>query len=277
MSIRVYSLYDSTCGASMRTMYQSNQELHQATEQLSTGKRINSSADDIAGLSLSTQIQKISSANNVMQINTQTGINMLNTADGALSGMSDSLQRIRDLSLQSSNSVYSDSERDMIQKEINELIAEINQSYLSTTFGYKKLFDNEGDITKTTNIQVGSGSDDNSQIQISTYFDLGAMNFSATTVTAARNTVDLVDSKMNFINDMRSKIGSQTNKLEAIVDWQKNQLVEYSKANSIIMDADMAKVKGEETKAQISSQFATTVFQQAKEMNSNLLIGLYNS
>lgn len=277
MSMRAYSLYDGTYGASVRAMYQSNQELRQTTEKLSTGKKINSSADDIAGLSLSTKLQKISSANSVLQINTQTGINILNTADGALAGITDSLQRIRDLSLQSSNSVYSDSERDMIQKEINELTEEINQSYTSTSFGDKKLFDNEGDPTKTINIQVGSGSDDNSQIKVSTYFDLGAVNFSATTATAARNTIDLVDSKINFINDIRSKLGSQANKLEAVIDWQKNQFVEYSQANSIIMDADMAKVKGEQAKSQISSQFASTVFQQAKKINSDILIEMYNS
>lgn len=276
MSMRLYSMYDGTYGSSVRTMYQSNQEYRQNVEKLSTGKQINSSADNIAGLSLAANIEKVSSGSNIVQINAQTGINMLETAEDNLAGMIDSLHRIRDLSVQAANSVYSDNERDMLQQEVEGLVEGINQTYNSAKFGDKKLFDNEGDPLKNTNLQIGVNTDNTSQMNISTYFDLGAMNFSVTTVALARNTIDLVDSKLDFVNDIRSNFGSQSNKLKAIIDWQKNQQVDYSQAHSTIMDTDMAKTKTKEVEAQIKGQFATTVFQQAKGMSTGLIMQMYN-
>ena len=141
MSINIYSMYGSTYNSFACTLYKNTSEQKNYLKQLSSGIRINSAGDDAAGLSLTTKLNTALGANHVGKNNTQTGINMLSTADGAVSGMVDSLQRIKNLALQASNGVYTAKERAMVQKEVTELTSGIKQTYQATTFGDKKLFD----------------------------------------------------------------------------------------------------------------------------------------
>lgn len=141
MSLNIYNTYGSAYNSFACTLYKNTSLQNNYIKQLSSGIRINSAGDDAAGLSLTTKLNKALGANVVGKNNALTGINMLNTADGALSGMVDSLQRIRNLTMEAANGTYSASERAMLQKEVSELSAGIKQTYGSTKFGEKKLFE----------------------------------------------------------------------------------------------------------------------------------------
>lgn len=140
MSINNFSLYDGAYNSSIRRISGATSAYRNYVKQLSSGIRINSAADDAAGLYLGTKLNTVLMSNSVAKNNTQTGLNMLNIADGALGEMVDSLQRIRNLAVQAANGVYASTERGMMQQEITELAGDITQNYMSTKFGDKTLF-----------------------------------------------------------------------------------------------------------------------------------------
>lgn len=153
----------------MGSSYKTGLNLATSLKRLSSGIRINSASDDAAGLSLSQQMTMRTNANNIAKNNTQTGIAMLNTADSALSGMVTSLQRMRDLAVQSANGVYSDEERAMLQKEVGQLSEDISQNYNSAKFGSKKLFEGSSfsgikAIEQLTATQIAASYDANHTI-----------------------------------------------------------------------------------------------------------------
>lgn len=277
MSLTIYGANGSAYGSAIRGLYNSSQETMQSMEKLSTGKKINSAEDDIAGLSLAGNLEKIASLTDIVNLNAQTGLNMLETAEDALGGMVNVLQQIRSLSLQAANGVYAETERKMLQDSVGELEKEIQQAYISAKFGDRFLFSNQGSPVDPIELQIGSDTDINSRITIDTSFNLGSMDFSVTTVDMAKATIDLLDSKIQEFNDARASLGAQANKVSVVIDWQKNKHIDYANAKSTIMDTDMAKTSGKEISSQIKGQFAATVFQQTKNMNSSLVMQMYNN
>lgn len=127
-------------------------------KKLSSGIRLNSASDDAAGLSLSQKLSSVINGNMIAKNNAQTGIAYLNTADSAISIMTNSLERIRDLAVQAANGVYSKTERQMLQGEVEQLSSNITQTYLSTKFGTKSVFG--GDASVEHDAAIAAGYDD---------------------------------------------------------------------------------------------------------------------
>lgn len=140
------------------SLYQTSVVQTNILNRLSSGIRINSASDDAAGLSLSQKLASVINGNTIAKNNAQTGISYLNTADSALSTMTDSLTRIRNLAVQAANGVYSQSERQMLQNEVTQLSSNINQTYLSTKFGTKSVFG--GDASVEHDAAIAAGYDD---------------------------------------------------------------------------------------------------------------------
>jgi len=140
-----------------------NQEMEKAMEQLSSGKRINSAADDAAGLSISTRMEsQIRGLNQAMR-NASDGQSMVDTAEGAMDEITSMLQRMRELSLQSANSIYNSQDRDALNMEFQQLTAEIDRIVTDTAFNNQTLLDG----SMTGQMQIGSNAGENLSYAIS--------------------------------------------------------------------------------------------------------------
>ena len=126
---------------SMRQLSMTETNLNRSLERLSSGLRINSAKDDAAGLAISERMTSQIRGLNQATRNANDGVSMLQTADGALSSISSSLQRVRELSVQAANSTNSLSDKKALQEETNQLIQEIDRVSSSTAFNNEKIFD----------------------------------------------------------------------------------------------------------------------------------------
>ena len=122
-----------------RQLFNASNSLQKNMQKLSSGLRINTAGDDAAGLAISEKMKANINASEVAKLNTQTGISMLQTAEGDLGVLQDNLQRMRDLAVQSANGVYSSSERAMIQAEFKERLLEVDRIVQSSKFSDMKL------------------------------------------------------------------------------------------------------------------------------------------
>lgn len=146
-----------------RNLNTSSNALNTSLQRLSTGSRINSAKDDAAGLQIANRLTSQVNGLNVAVKNSNDGISMAQTAEGALQQSTTILQRMRDLSLQSANGSNSEGERKALNSEVTELKKELNRISNTTTFGGKKLLDgNFG----TTTFQVGSAANETISVKI---------------------------------------------------------------------------------------------------------------
>jgi flagellin len=244
-------------------------------QRLSTGMRINTAGDDAAGLALSEKLKAQVSASDVNKNNAQTGINMLNIADGDFAIIQQNLQRIRDLAVQSANGVYSTSERKSLDLEVQSRMQEISRVAKSSTFSEMNLLD--GSLSgKSILLQIGANSETSTNtIDISGAFlkatcsALGvATSSSITTVTAARTMITSIDSAIAKVSDRRSLIGASVNRLTSTVDRIDIRKENLQASNSIIRDTDIAAETSSLTKNQILQQAAATLLQQANNTPS---------
>ncbi|OEC37147.1 flagellin [Pseudomonas cuatrocienegasensis] len=146
-----------------RNLNTSSKALDTSLQRLSTGSRINSAKDDAAGLQISNRLSSQINGLNVAVKNSNDGISMAQTAEGALQQSTSILQRMRDLSLQSANGSNSDEERKALNSEVTELKKELNRISNTTTFGGKKLLDGS---FETTTFQVGSAANETISVKI---------------------------------------------------------------------------------------------------------------
>ncbi|HZX15304.1 MAG TPA: flagellin [Pseudomonas sp.] len=146
-----------------RNLNTSGKALDTSLQRLSTGSRINSAKDDAAGLQISNRLSSQINGLNVAVKNSNDGISMAQTAEGALQQSTSILQRMRDLSLQSANGSNSDEERKALNSEVTELKKELNRISNTTTFGGKKLLDGS---FETTTFQVGSAANETISVKI---------------------------------------------------------------------------------------------------------------
>ncbi|MBQ9140924.1 MAG: flagellin [Lachnospiraceae bacterium] len=199
---------------------------------LASGYRINSAADDAAGLAISQKLTSQENGYNVGTENAQMGQNLLNVADGALSGIQDNLQRIRELSVKSMNGLYGDDDRQMIQREIDGLLQNVQDIAKGTTFNTMKLLDGSmADIDLATNPQGGGLS---IKMVNSTLESLGIADYDVT----KDFDLDAIDKAIDTISGARSRIGAQTNALTHTMNYNDYSSLNLASANSRIKDTD---------------------------------------
>lgn len=199
---------------------------------LSSGYKINSAADDAAGLAISEKLLTQENGYTVGSKNAKDGQSLLNVADGALSGIQDSLQRIRELSVKSLNGLYTDSDRKAIQTEIDGLKQSIQDVAKGTTFNTMKLLDGSmADIDLATNPQGGGLT---IQLVNSTLESLGIADYDVT----GDFDLNVIDEAMERISSARARIGAQTNVLSHTINYNDYSSYNLASANSRIKDTD---------------------------------------
>ena len=254
-----------------RSLFGANSEVSTSMQRLSTGLRINSAGDDAAGLSLSKKLGIQISAADMAKTNAQTSINMIQTAESDLSVIQDNLQRMRDLSVQAANGVYSTSERKMLSAEYNTRAAEIDRIAQSSSFSDRKLLD--GSFTSMA-LQVGTNNSANDQISLTTTtfrnFKAGnngmpALTAAITTLALAQAAITAMDTAISSISNSRGAMGAMINRLQGSITRIDTRKENMTAANSVIVDADIAKESASLTKQQVLKQTAISMLQQANQ------------
>jgi flagellin len=243
-----------------------NAALQSAMERLSTGKRINSAKDDAAGLAISSSMTSQIRGMGQAIRNANDGISLAQTADGALGEVTNMLQRIRELSVQSASGTYSDDDRANLQSEVTELGAQIDDIIANTKFNGVAVF---GSSDVTVDIQTGSGSSDQTTLTV-TGLDVSAAS-GADVSSGDASVLDDVDDALKAVNTTRASLGAGQSRLESVVNNLTNEVVNLSDARSRIEDADFSAESTNLAKAQILSQASTAMLAQANQSQQNVL------
>ncbi len=248
-----------------------NQEnLSSTMNRLSSGKRINSSADDAAGLAVSTRMSVKSSGLGVASRNSSDGISLLETAESAMNSITNILQRMRDLTLSASTGTLSGSDKALYQKEFNQLVNEINHIASTTNFNGIQLMS----AATTLHIQASDQGGDGIAINLKKLTATALMGLaSTTTIDISSGTVGgvfkkalaSIDAAITTMAGTRADLGATLSRLDFNVTNLNNQKINTDASNSRIMDADMAAETSEMTKAKIFSEASVSMLSQANQ------------
>jgi flagellin len=245
-----------------------NQALQTAMERLSTGKRINSAKDDAAGLAIaSSMTSQIRGMYQAIR-NANDGISFAQTADGALGEVTNMLQRVRELAVQSASGTYSDDDRANLQAEVAELGAQIDDIVSNTKFNGVAVF-GSGDVT--VSIQTGSGSSDQTDLVVTGLDVSDASGADISDSDGATDALDDVDDALKAVASTRASLGAGQSRLESVVNNLANQVTNLSDARSRIEDADFSAETTNLAKAQILTQASTAMLAQANQSQSSVL------
>jgi len=249
-------------------------------EQLSTGSRINSAKDDAAGLAIGqSQTSQIRGLNQAVR-NLNDGVNLLQTAEGALNETTNMLQRMRELAVQAASGTYSTTQRSYLQTEFFALNSQIDKIASETTWnGYTVLTGTTGGTTAGT-FSFQSGQTSGQTIDVA----IGAMTISALGISAASSTgigissagsasaaIATIDSAINTVNAQRATIGAAINRMTYAADNLTNISANTSASRSTIMDTDYATASTNLSKNQIIQQAATAMLAQANQQPQSVL------
>ena len=242
-----------------------NVSMSNAYANLSSGSRINKAADDASGLAISEKLNTQSTGFEVGAENAKDGISMMNISDGALSGIQDSLQRIRELAVKASNGLYTADDKASIQKEIDGLKQSIQETAQRTSFNEMTLLDgSKADIDLATNPSGGGLS---IQMVNSTLESLGIADFD---VTGKFNLED-IDKAMDKVSEARSSLGAQTNALEHTISYNKIADYNLTAANSRIRDTDYAEEMIRKNREQLLEKYRIFGIQAKKDADAGIL------
>jgi len=262
---------------SYRNLSMTSDSLGKSLQRLSSGLRINSAADDAAGLSISeglkSQINGFKQASN----NAQDGISLIQTAEGALGETTNLLQRIRNLSVQASNSGAGDqASRDAIGREVSQALAEIDRISSATVFGSKQLLDGSQSAGMTFHVGYNGSSYNAITVSISssdsTTLGLTSSNIvAAVTGTNASSVLASIDAAIATVTTTRSNLGSFQNRLSSTITNLGVAVQNLSASNSRITDTDMAMEMTNFSKNQILQQAGTSMLAQANSLPQGVL------
>ena len=240
-------------------------------EKLSSGYRINRSADDAAGLAISEQMRsKINGLDQATQ-NAQDGIGLIQTAEGALTETHNMLQRLVTLSTQAANGTYNSTARTSIKSEVEELKTEITR--IANTTDYNGIKPIASNATKPITLQVGPTSGEILTVAVSglTASKLSISDISVTSVSKANAAITKLNNAIDKVSKHRANLGAAQNRLEHTINNLKVTSENMTAAESRIRDTDMAKEIAAFTKNNILNQAAQSMLAQANQQPQGVL------
>lgn len=256
-----------------------DQKMQTAMERLSTGLRINSAKDDAAGLAISDRMTSQINGSNVAARNANDGISLAQTAEGAMGALTSTLQRMRDLAVQSANGTNSASDRNNLNTEFKQLQSELGRIINNTQFNQRNVL--AGGLTGSAGtFQVGANTTSDNQIKFSianlstaTTGSGGIASILAAAVSiggSATNAqilsaVNVIDASISSIDTTRAKLGAVQNRFQVTVDNLNTFVVNQSQARSRILDTNFAAETSALSKAQILQQAGNAMLTQANQ------------
>lgn len=291
-----------------RSLNSSTSSLQKAITRLSTGLRVNQAGDDAAGLCVAQGLETQIRGNKRAMLNVEDGLNMMYIAEGGMSGVTEDLQRIRELCLQAANGVYSKDQQQTLMNEIKERLADIDVIANTTIFNGLQLTNG---TTNNIVLQSGSGSDGaNNTVDVSnamtnmlatslgialdivgmtdaaddltgietTYMDppnydpangkIPKVNGSTWSGDAIRTYVEKLDAAIEKIAINRSQLGAYQNRLQSASENLTSMNENYERSKSQIMDCDMAEESANMVKYQVLQQTSAAMLAQANQIPS---------
>jgi flagellin len=210
--------------------------------------------------------------------NANDGVNMLQTADGAMVEQTNMLQRMRELAVQAANGTYSDTQRTYMQSEFDALASQIDDIASNTTWNGKGLLDASDDtgINGTSgqfDFQVGASADETISVTIDSMSSssLSVDDLKIDSAASASTTIDTIDTALDLINSQRADIGAGINRLTYAADNLSNVSANVSASRSTVNDTDYATASTQLSKAQIIQQASTAMLAQANQQPQTVL------
>ncbi len=269
------SLYVNTNVSALnaqRQLINSGNSLDSSFKRLSSGFRINSAADDAAGLQISNRLtSQIQGLDQAIR-NANDGISLAQTAEGAMDEITNGLQRIRTLAVQSQNGINNSADRVALQKEVSALKTEISRIATTTQFGGVALLNG----SYSSKFLVGANANQNISVNLSRTGGFGASGLSIgtlsiATVANASAALASIDSAIKAIDSKRADLGALQNRFQSTIRNLSNIVENVSSARSRIRDTDFAKETAELTRSQILQQASTTILSQANQRPQSAL------
>jgi flagellin len=232
---------------------------------LSTGLRIAGAADDAAGLAISERLRSQTRSLEQAKRNANDGISMVQTAEGALGEVNNTLVRLRELAVQASNGTVSDADRDTLQEEFGNLVSEIDRISQSTDFNGIKLLDGS---QASVSFQVGAGTTagvDTIDVALSSAraTDLGIDTLDISSTGSPGSAITAIDSAIDSVSSLRGDLGAAQNRLGSTIRNVAVQVENLSAAESRIRDVDIASETALLMRNQILQQASISVLAQA--------------
>ncbi|AIM14931.1 flagellin [Bacillus sp. X1(2014)] len=262
-ALNTYRQLNSASGAQAKSM-----------EKLSSGLRINRAGDDAAGLAISEKMRGQIRGLDMAAKNSQDAISMIQTGEGALNETHSILQRMRELAVQAGNDTNTNDDRAELQKEVTDLIAEIDRIATTTQFNSQNLLDQTGGTTGKFTFQIGANKDQKLEV---TFAKMDATSLGVNSIdistghTSATSAIATIDSAIKLVSDERAQLGAKQNRLEHTINNLSTSSENLTAAESRIRDVDMAKEMMEQTKNSILSQAAQAMLAQANQQPQGVL------
>ena len=254
-------------------------------EKLSSGQRVNRAADDASGLAVSEKMRSQIRGLNQAESNINNGVSFIQATEGYLQETTDILQRIRELSVQSANGIYSDEDRLQIQVEVSQLVAEVDRIASQAQFNGMNMltgaFAQDSVSGRVMQFQIGANVDQNETVFIGTMTAnaLGLINIqgqedsqiSISTPESANMTISTVDEALKTVSKQRANLGAYQNRFELAAQGVSVAAENLQAAESLIRDTDMASEIVEYTRNQILTQSGTAMLAQANTQSQNVM------
>ena len=262
-----------------RNLSTSQSSLATSMQRLSSGLRINSAKDDAAGLAIAERMNAQVRGMNVAIRNANDGISLAQTAEGALSKVGDSLQRMRELAVQARNATNNSSDKDSLNKEFAQLQSEITRVLGGTSFNGKHML---GADATAMSFQVGANTTADDSVAVTTTNMTTATTITNVTGTAAvidssatagaiGTVIDNIDKAIDNVNDTRATFGATQSRFDAIISNLQQAVENQSAARSRIMDADFAAETANMSRSQILQQAGTAMVAQANQLPQQVM------
>lgn len=256
---------------SHRSLKLTGNDQSKAVEKLSSGLRINRAADDAAGLAISEKMRAQIRGLEQASRNAQDGVSLIQTAEGGLNETHAILQRMRELAVQTANGTYQDEDRDLAEKEISQLLKEIDAISEKIEFNGQKLLN----TTTSIDFQVGPNNEASHRISVTlnavTVEALSMSGVSVATQTAAQAAINTVNDAIIKVAEFRADLGAVQNRLEHTIKNVDVAAENLQASESRIRDTDMAKEMMNFTRTNILQQAATAMLAQANQAPQGVL------
>ena len=244
-------------------------------EKLSSGKRITKAADDAAGLAISTNLEAQTKGLRQATRNANDGISLVQTAEGGLNEVSNILVRMRELTIQAASDTVGENERGFLDKEYQQLVAEVDRISESTTFNGAQLLNGEG--SGSLDFQVGAFAGEQNKIAFdSSEADAssGSIGISGTGISDkgdALCSIDSIDEAIDKVSGQRATLGSIQSRLQSTVSNLEVQTINQDNARSVIQDVDVAQESAKLAANSVVKSAGITTLAQANGLPNNAL------
>jgi flagellin len=292
MALSIHTNYASL--VTQTNLNKTNAALANSQQRLGTGFRVNSAADDAAGLQISVRLDAQSRGMGVAMRNASDAVSLLQTSEGAFSEMTDILQRMKDLSTQSANGTNSQADRDALQAEYDQLGEEVANIIKNTSYAGENLFSDGatvdgsgGKFGAAVNFQIGSTTAETMTVDVSTTNGLGTLATALTAISAsyatgaagteigseaaANTNIDTVNTALDAVGALRSEFGATINRLNHTSNNLSNMKDNTDMAKGRIMDADFAAESAAMSKNSMLMQSGISMLKQAGQMPSMVM------